>query len=63
MNLNFLKNFAPGYKTNVLMGFALLVGLVQHFNGPLPEIDPAVWNIALPLVGLFLSKITKRESK
>ena len=41
------------------MGFALLVGLVQHFNGPLPEIDPDLWAMALAVAGIVLRFMTK----
>ena len=51
--------FLEGYKTFIVMGFALLVGLVQHFNGPLPEIDPDLWAMALAVAGIVLRFMTK----
>lgn len=50
--------FLVGKKTFLIMGFALIVGLVQHFTGPLPNIDPEVWSIVLPTVGLLLRFVT-----
>jgi len=48
-----------GYKTVIAMGLALIVALWQTFVGPLPEIDPKLWNIAVPVVGLALRFATK----
>ena len=62
--MNFLANLGlKGKKTYFVMGFALLVGLVQHFGGPLPEIDPEVWSMALPIAGIILRYITKLQAK
>lgn len=48
-----------GYKTFVAMGLALVVGLWQYFVEPLPAIDPELWNVLLPIVGIVLRFVTK----
>jgi len=47
-----------GYKTVLAMGIALAAALYQYFVGPLPAIDPAVWNVLVPIVGLALRFVT-----
>lgn len=56
-----LKELYVGRKTYSVMGLALVVALVQYFNGPLPEIDPELWGIAVPIVGIILRYITKNQ--
>lgn len=54
-----MLNKLSGYKTFIAMGLALVVGLYQYFVEPLPAIDPEVWNILVPIVGIVLRFVTK----
>lgn len=48
-----------GYKTIIAMSLAVVVALWQYFVGPLPAIDPKLWDIAVPVVALGLRFMTK----
>jgi len=48
-----------GYKTVIAMGIALAAALYQQFVGPLPAIDPQLWNILVPVAGIGLRMVTK----
>lgn len=48
-----------GKKTVLTMGVALAVALYQHFVGPIPAVDPELWNIVLPIVAIGLRAVTK----
>ncbi len=47
-----------GYKTLITMAVALAVALYQYYAGPLPAVDPKVFNIAVPIVGIVLRFLT-----
>src|SRR3990167_4778424 len=53
-----MKNFLVGKKTFLVMGVALVVALFQHFVAPIPAVDPDLWAIAVPVVGIILRFVT-----
>lgn len=48
-----------GFKTITTMGVALAVALYQHYVAPIPAVDPELWAIAVPAMGLVLRFLTK----
>lgn len=52
-------NKFAGYKTYIVFGVSLAVALFQHFVAEIPAVDPEVWNMVLPVIGLILRFVTK----
>ena len=43
-----------GYRTVLAFSIALAAAVYQYFVGPLPEIDPKLWNVIVAAGGLYL---------
>ena len=54
-----MSSILTGKKTYIVMGASLVVALFQHFYADIPAVDPELWNIVLPVVGLVLRYVTK----
>ena len=54
-----MTNVLAGKKTYIVFGASLAVALFQHFVAPIPAVDPEVWGMVLPVVGLILRFVTK----
>ena len=55
-----MEKFA-GKKTFVVMGVSLVVALFQHFAFEIPPVDPELFAIGVPLIGIVLRFATHKK--